>query len=77
MKYKDRDVKGSQQIAQYFNNINFNVKAFEEKISQIKPGANSCDQITSSLLRASAPHVINDILYILGCIINGDQFPKV
>ena len=48
-----------------------------DEISQIKSGANNYDQITPSLPKASAPYVINSILYIFSCIINACQFPKV
>ena len=68
------------EIAQpeiFLDDININAKEVLEKISQIKSGANSYDQITPSLLKASAPYVINSTLYIFSCIINACQFPKV
>ena len=91
MKYRGRDIKGSQQIAESFNehfspvfiednsdivvpetfqpeifldDITFNAKDVLEEISQINSSAKSYDQITPSLLKASAPYVINSILYI-------------
>ena len=60
----------------FLDDITFNAKDVLEEISQIKPGANSYDQITPSLLKASAPY-INSIWYIFSCIINACQFPKV
>ena len=61
----------------FLDDITFNAKSVLDEISQTKCGANSYDQITPSLLKASAPYVINSILYIFSCIINACQFPKV
>ena len=61
----------------FLDDITFNAKDVLDEISQIKSGANSYDQITPSLLKASAPYVINIILYIFSCIFNACQFPKV
>ena len=61
----------------FLDDITFNAKDVLDEISQIKSGANSYDQITPSLLKASAPYVINSFLYIFSCIINAGQFPKV
>ena len=54
----------------FLDDITFNAKDVLDKISQIKSGANSYDQIKTSLLKASAAYVINSILYIFSCIIN-------
>ena len=61
----------------FLDDITFNAKDVLEEIQQIKSGANFYDQITLSLLKASAPYVINCILYIFSCIINACTFPKV
>ena len=61
----------------FLDDITFNAKDVLDEISQIESGVNSYDQITPSLLKASAPYVINSILYIFSCIINACQFPKV
>ena len=60
----------------FLDDIKLNAKDLLEEILQIKSGANSYDQITPSLLKASAPYVINSILYIFSCIINACQFPQ-
>ena len=61
----------------FLDDITLNEKNMPDETSQIKSGANSYDQLTPSLLKASAPYVINNILYIFSCIINACQFPKV
>ena len=61
----------------FLDDITFNAKDVLDEISQIKSGANSYDQITPSLFKASAPYFINSILYIFSCIIKACQFPKV
>ena len=61
----------------FLDDITFNAKDVLEEMSQIKSGANSYDQITPSLLKVSAPYVIDSILYIFSCIINAYQCPKV
>ena len=61
----------------FLDDITINAKDVLEKTSQIKSGANSYDQITPSLLKASAPYVIKSILYLYSCITNACQFPKV
>ena len=61
----------------FLDDITFNAKDVLDEISQIKSGANSDDQITPSLLKASAPYIINSILYIFSCIISACQFLKV
>ena len=61
----------------FLDDITFNAKDVLDKISQSKSGANSYHQITPSLLEASAPYVINSILYIFSCIINVCQIPIV
>ena len=61
----------------FLDDITFKAKDVLHEISQIKFGANSYDQITPSLLKASAPYVINRILYLFNCIINACQFPKI
>ena len=58
----------------FLNDITFNDVL--DETSQNKSGANSYDQITPSLIKASAPYVINSVLYIFSCIINASQFPK-
>ena len=73
----DTVVPETTQPEIFLDDITFNAKDVLDEISQIKSGANSYDQITPSLLKASAPYVINSILYILSCIINACQFPKV
>ena len=61
----------------FLDDITFNAKDVLDEISQTKSGASSYDQITPSLLKTTAPYVINRILYIFSCIINACQFPKV
>ena len=61
----------------FLDDITFNANDVLDEISQNKSGANSYDQITPSLLKTSAPYVINSILYIFSCIINACQFAKV
>ena len=61
----------------FLDDITFSAKDVLDEISRINSGANSYDQITPSLLKASAPYVINTILYIFSCTINACQFPKV
>ena len=60
----------------FLDDITFNAKNLLDKISQIKSGANTYDQITPSLLKASALYVIISILYIFSCIINACLFHK-
>ena len=61
----------------FLDDITLNAKDVLDEISQIKFGPNSYDQITPSLLKASAPYVINHIFYIFNCIVYACQFPKV
>ena len=70
-------VPATAQPKMFLDDITFNTIDVLEEISQIKFGAISYDQITPSLLKTSAPYVINSILYIFSCIINACQFPKV
>ena len=58
------------------SDITFHAKVFLDNISQMKFGAKSCDHITTSLLKASAPYVKNSFLDIFSCIVNACQFPK-
>ena len=73
----DTFVPETAQPEIFLDDITFNAKDVIDEISQIKSGANSYDQITPSLLKASAPYVMNSILYIFSCIIKACQFPKV
>ena len=70
-------VPETAQLEIFLDDITFNPKDVLDEISQIEPGVNSYDQITPSLLKASAPYVINSIFYKFSCIINACQFPKV
>ena len=73
----DNVVPETAQQEIFLDDVTFNAKNVLDEISQFKFGANSYDQITPSLLKASAPFVINSILYIFSCNINACQFPKV
>ena len=55
----------------------FQRKKSSRKMSQIKFGANFYDQIIPSLIKTSAPYVINSVVCIFSGIINSCQFPKV
>ena len=70
-------VPATAQPEIFLDDITFSAKDVLDEMLQIKSGANSYDQITPSLLKTSAPYVLNSILYIFSCIINACQFPIV
>ena len=72
----DIAVPETAQPGIFLDDKTINAKDVLEEILQIKSGVNSYDQITLSLLKASAPYVINSILYIFSCIINACQFSE-